>query len=81
MQMQDDLLPGTVICLDSRARAVRAMLGMTAHGTVEDNERKIRRPMDYIAQGVWVRMRNTTNPVGPCFGLDRFCLSAALITG
>ncbi len=80
MQLENDLKPGAVIAIDSRVVAVKALLGLSIEGMPMHRERRmLRRTYATIAQGMWVKPRNTKIPSGPYFGLDRFCIAAAML--
>ena len=80
MQLESQMIPGTVIAIDCRDDAIRAILGLANHGAPDEQERRLKRNYDIHAQGLWMRIRDTRVPVGPCFGLDNFCNLAALLT-
>jgi len=80
IQLERDLLPGTVVVIDCRVAAIQALLGLTRLGAPDERARLMQRRYDVFAQGIWVRNRGTNIPVGPCFGLDSFCNAAAMLT-
>ncbi len=80
MQLEPDLKPGTVIVIDSRVVAVKALLGLSIEGKpIQRAQRMLRRTYAHFAQGMWVKPRNTNMPAGPFFGLDRFCITGAML--
>ncbi len=80
MQLEPRMIPGAVVAVDSRAAAIRAILGLATHGAPDEQERRLKRSYDIHAQGLWMRLRGTDIRVGPCFGLDNICTAAALLT-
>ncbi len=80
MQLERDLKPGTVIVIDSRVVAVKALLSLSSLGKpMQREQRMLRRTYATFAQGMWIRPRHTKMPAGPYFGLDRFCIAGAML--
>ncbi len=80
IQLENDLRAGTVIVIDSRVVAVKALLGLSILGKpIKQEQRLLRRAYATFAQGMWIKPRHTKMPAGPFFGLDRFCIAAAML--
>ncbi len=80
IQLENDLRVGTVIVIDSRVVAVKALLGLSILGKpIQREQRMLRRTYATFAQGMWIKPRHTKMPAGPFFGLDRFCIAGAML--
>ncbi len=80
MQLERDLKAGTVIVVDGRSVAVKALLSLSSLGKpLQREQRMLRRIYATFAQGMWIRPRHTKMPAGPYFGMDRFCIAAAML--
>ncbi len=80
IQLERDLKPDTVIVVDSRVVAVKALLGLSIDGKpIQREKRMLRRKYATIAQGMWIKPRHTKMPAGPFFGMDRICIAAAML--
>jgi len=49
-------------------------------GGWDEGARMVARRYQVYSQGVWIRQRGTSIPVGPGFGFDCFCNTVALLT-
>ena len=80
IQLERELKPGTVIVVDSRVVAVKALLGLSIDGKpIKREKRMLGRTYATIAQGMWIKPRHTKLPAGPYFGMDRICIAAAML--
>lgn len=79
IQLEDELLPGTVFMLDARVAAVAAILGLSGRGALDEKSRAVSRQYDVMVQGILTKFTDSAVNLDACFGLDKFFNAAALL--